>query len=479
MRLPGLSGRHAIPGAGVSAGVRKTDPRLNIVGCVVRGQFQVDGFLGEGSNAQVYIAHPLDDPQRFVVVKRIKPHVTANPRFRQFFDGEVQSMGRFRHPYAVRLLDASLDDPVGPVMVLEYIPGVTLERVLAKHKRLSPKRAGRLMAYLLHALEAAHAAGIVHRDLKPANLMVQDADQPHEGVRVMDFGFAGFTAKPHIQMAELTGTGHMFACGTPAYVSPEMVRGDAADRRADIYAVGVMLYEMVTGRLPFDLPTADAMLEAHLRTPPPRFYQVGRDDLSARLEAVLMTALAKYPNERHQSAHELCEDLSRAVGEDFWLDTAPRGSDGSDGASAEVVACVLADEPPAAAAEPFVLSDTFEAMLPERLAAAKLKGFVDDTNGLVAASEPGLIRVVIDPAPAERPTASGLFSFLSATRLAGVARGKEPIEVELRMRKLDPNRVQVQVCFRPTAKYPPADPVLWNQRCEAVYSILRKYVMAG
>ena len=474
MRLPGLSGRHAIPGAGGTSGVRKTDPRLNIVGAVVRGQFQVDGFLGEGSNAQVYVAHPLDDPQQFVVVKRIKPHVTANPRFRQFFDGEVQSMGRFRHPYAVRLLDASLDDPVGPVMVLEYIPGVTLERVLAKHRRLSPARAGRLMAYLLHALEAAHAAGIVHRDLKPANLMVQDADQPHETVRVMDFGFAGFTAKPHIQLAELTGTGHMFACGTPAYVSPEMVRGDAADRRADIYAVGVMLYEMVTGRLPFDVPTSDAMLEAHLRTPPPRFYQLGRDDLPPRLEAVLMTALAKYPNERHQSARELCEDLSRAVGIDFWTDTAPAHE-----GTGEVVACVLADDEPAGPADPFVLSDTFEAMLPERLAAAKLKGFVDDVGGVVQASEPGLIRVIVEPAPADRPNASGLFSFLSATRLAGVARGKEPIEVELRMLKLDPNRVQVQVCFRPTAKYPPADPLLWNQRCEAVYSILRKYVMAG
>ena len=475
MRLPGLSGRHPVA-AGANSGARKSTALLNIVGCTVRERFKVDAFLGEGSNAHVYAAHPLDAPDQFVVVKRIKPHVTANPRFRQFFDGEVLSMRKFRHPYAVQLLDASLDDPVGPVMVMEYIPGVTLERVLAKHRRLSPRRAGHLMAYLLHALEAAHKAGIVHRDLKPANLMVKDADQPHESVRVMDFGFAGFTAKPHIQMAELTGTGPMFACGTPAYVSPEMVRGDAADRRADIYAVGVMLYELLTGRLPFDAPTADAMIEAHLRTPPPRFYQIGRDDLPARLEAVVMTALAKYPNERHQSARDLCEDMSRAVGIDFWMDTAPADLGGG---SSEVVTCVLAEPAPPPPAEPFVLSDTFEATLPERLAALKLKGFVDDTGGVVLASEPGLIRLVVDPAPADRPTASGLFSFLSASRLAGVPRGKEPIDVELKMLKLGADRVRVGVCFRPTAKYPPDDPGLWNQRCEAVYSILRKYVMAG
>lgn len=470
MRLPGLSGRHQVAGGG-----RKSDPRLSLVGATVLGRFKVDGFLGEGSNAHVFIAHPQDNPQQFVVVKRIKPHVLQNPRFRQFFDGEVQSMGRFRHPYAVRLLDATLDDPVGPVMVLEYIPGVTLDRVLAKDRRLHPNRACRLMAYLLHVLQAAHGAGIVHRDLKPANLMVQDAGTPQESVRVMDFGFAGFTAKPHIQLAELTGTGSMFACGTPAYVSPEMVRGDAADRRADLYAVGVMLYEMLIGRLPFDVPTAELMIEAHLRTPPPRFAVHGRDDLPPRLEAVVMTALAKYPNERHQTAWELCEDLSRSLNRDFWAEAAPAGHD----SDAELVECILAEPPPAESSDPFVLSDTFEAMLPERLAAAKLKGFVDDANGMVLASEPGIIRVVIDPAPAERQTtSSGLFSFLSANRIGGVTRGKEPIQLELKMHKLDPNRVRVGVCFRPTAKHPPSDPRQWGQRCEAVYSTLREYVMA-
>ena len=473
MRLPGLSGRHPTT-APSGVGSRKSDPRLSLVGATVLGRYKVDGFLGEGSNAHVFVAHPADDPQQFVVVKKIKPHVLANPRFRQFFDGEVKSMSQFHHPYAVRLLDASLDEPVGPVMVLEYIPGVTLEQLLAKHRRLSPARAGRLMGFLLHALQAAHKAGIVHRDLKPANLMVQGADTPTEGVRVMDFGFAGFTAKPHIQLAELTGVGPVFACGTPAYVSPEMVRADAVDGRGDLYAVGVMLYELLTGRLPFDVPTADAMLEAHLRTPPPRFDRIGRDDLPPRLEAVVMTALAKYPNERHQSAKELCDDLSRAVGLDLWAATTPADESGS----AEFVTCVLVEEPPAEPADPFVLSDTFEAMLPERLAATKLKGFVDDMSGVVVASEPGLIRVLIDPAPADRPaTSSGLFSFLAANR--GVPRGKEPIELDLKMHKVDANRVKVQVCFRPTDKYPPSDPVLWGERCEAVYSTLRKYVMAG
>ena len=136
-----------------------------------------------------------------LLVKRIKDHIAAGPKFRQFFDAEVRSMAQFSHPYAVRLLDASLDDPNGPCMVLEFIPGITLEGLLARHRRLAPERVARLLGPLCHALQAAHAAGIVHRDLKPANLMVVDADTPKESVRVMDFGFAGFTAKLNIMYA--------------------------------------------------------------------------------------------------------------------------------------------------------------------------------------------------------------------------------------------------------------------------------------
>jgi hypothetical protein len=409
-----------------------------------------------------------------VVVKRIKPHVQANPRFRQFFDNEVASMRRFKHPYAVHLHDATLDDPVGALLVLDYIPGVTLESLLNRHRRLAPDRVGRILGPLCHALQAAGELGIVHRDLKPANLMVVGADTPQESIRVMDFGFAGFSSKPHIQLAELTGKGQIFACGTPAYVSPEMVRADPVDHRGDIYSVGVMLFELLTGRLPFDVHSQEQMLDAHLHTPPPRFSRVGLFDLP-RVEAVVHTALAKYPNERYQSARQLAEDFGRAIGFDIWAATAPAVAAG--GPDSEIVECVLADPRESKPEDKYVLSDTFEAMLPERLAAAKLRGFVEDISGLVVASDPGLIRVHIDPPGGKTQTqGSGLFSFLGTNR---VVRGKEPIELDLQMDKLDPNRVRVQVCFRPLPKYLPADLDLWRERCEAAYDTLRKYVMAG
>ncbi len=492
MRLPSLSGRFARPSDSGMMPRPAAVPAVNpILGKVFLGRYEAVRFLGEGSNAHVYLGRVVTNHSRLVVIKRIKDHVQLNPRFRQFFDGEVQSMSRFHHPYAVKLHGASLDDPLGACLVLDFIPGVTLEAVLEKCGRLSEERAALLIGPLLHALDAAQAAGVVHRDLKPANLMVMDFDTPAESVRVMDFGFAGFASKPHIQLAELTGRGPVFACGTPAYVSPEMVRGDAVDPRGDLYSVGVILYEMLAGRLPFDNPETDELLAAHIHKPPPRFNRVGCPEISAAMEGVVQVALSKYPNERHGGAREMARQLSRAVGFDVWEATKPPAAAGRPASDDEVVVCTLADDDgprrdPPSDADKFVLSDRFEAMLPERLAAAKLRGFIEDANGLAVASEPGFIRVRLElPAGWKEPSAppnaskSGLMNFFSSLRVPSVPRGKEPIEVDLQMQKLDTDRVAVLVTFRPLRWYLPDDRDAWNARCEGYYSVLREYLMAG
>jgi hypothetical protein len=482
MRLPGMSGR-------ITPEPRKSSrimgPEQRGVGLIVLGKYVLTAYLGEGSNARVYLAYSRSDPDTPVVVKLVKEHLLQTPRFRQFFDGEVKSMARLVHPYAVRLLDASLDDPAGPCLVLDYIPGVTLEAILRRYRRLPIERVARLLGFLCHALNAAHETGIVHRDLKPANLMVVDADTPRESVKVMDFGFAGFTAKPHIQLAELTGEGQIWACGTPAYVSPEMVRGDAVDGRADLYSVGVMLFEMLTGRLPFECETPDEMVRAHVATPPPRFHKIGCTDIPGQVERVVQICLSKYRHERPQSARQLAELFGKAVGIDLWGETAPAGY---APASEEIVECTLAEAPaqPAPPEDKFILSDRFEAMLTERLAAAKLRGFIEDVGGEAVASEPGLIRVRLhlppgwkepaaDPA---KPKGSAILSWLSGTRPMHIPKGKEPIEVDLQMDKLDPNRVAVLVAFRPLKWYVPDNVRQWKDRCEAVYTMLRRYLMA-
>jgi serine/threonine protein kinase len=301
----------------------------------------------------------------------------------------------------------------------------------------------------------------------------------------MDFGFAGFTAKPHIHLAELTGSGQVWACGTPAYVSPEMVRGDAVDSRADLYSVGVMLYEMLTGRLPFDRPNADQMVAAHVRDQPPRFQRVGASDVPPQAEAVVQLALSKYPNERHQSARELAQRFGKAIGTDVWAATAPAGHTAPRRLSDEIVECTLAEEPAKPSpSDSFLLTDKFEAMLPDRLAAVKLRGFIEDVGGEAVASEPGLIRVRVGmPAryrePTEKPSGSRILSWFAANRPPAVSRGQEPIEIDLQMDKLDPNRVKVVVTFRPLKDYLPDDQRLWNERCEGLYTMLRRYLMAS
>ena len=468
-----------------SSGVGPAADTRRITPAPAREQLFLDKYrlvrpLGEGSNALVFLAQVETNPAELVVVKRIKDHVLAGPRFRQFFDNEVKSMAGFRHPYAVRLIDASLDDPMGAGLVLEYIPGVTLETFLNRHHKLGVSRAVRLLGPLLHALQAAHMAGIVHRDLKPANLMVVNADTPEESVRVMDFGFAGFTAKPHIQLAELTGHGSIFACGTPAYVSPEMVRGDAVDSRADLYAVGVMLYEMIAGRLPFDAQTTDELLNMHIHAPVPRFSRIGVTDVPAAIEGVINLCLAKYANERPFTARELCDHLSRAATYDLWEASKPKVTTASGTwECVDLVAATPAPTPADAGAapggDPYVLSDCFVAMMPERLAAVKLRGFIEDVKGEAISSEPGLVCVRLASPPAGKSTASGIFGWLGRDRIPA----QDTIDVSLEMQKLDANRVEVLVAFRPGPGCTPASVPAWSARCEGYYSILRKYLMAG
>jgi eukaryotic-like serine/threonine-protein kinase len=456
------------------------------LGLTFLGKYKTTKFLGEGSNAHVFLAATAGSQQP-VVVKRIKDEAASAPRFRQFFDAEVRSMARFRHPYVVRLLDASLDDPHGACLVLEYVSGVTLEGVLQTERRMTPDRVGRFLGPLGHALYAAQLADIVHRDLKPANLMVTGYRTNAESLKVMDFGFAGFTHKPHIQLAELTGKGSVFACGTPAYVSPEMVRGDSTDARADIYSVGVILYELLTGRLPFDHNTQEKMVDAHVHTPPPKFSRVGCDTVPPAVESVVQIALSKYPSERHPSMKALVEQFGKAVGWDVWGMTAPPNYTYSAAAESGEVPLGVAGGLPAVpdrATDKYILSDVFEATLPEKLAALKLRGFIDDVSGQVLESEPGLIRVRVDmPAnykePQSRSSGSGVFAFLSGVIRPGngVQRGKEPIEIELQMKKLDANKVSVLVSFRPIREFPPSDPDMWSERCEAYYTHLRKFVM--
>src|SRR5271154_1826617 len=196
-----------------------------MVGRTFLGRYETIRLLGEGGMGRVYLARQVDLNRR-VVVKVMHDHVANDPNFRKRFEREIDLMVRFQHPYVVTLFDASLDDPEGPCIVMEYIKGVTLDTVLHRNNRLGAPRISRLLSQLCEALYAAHQEGIVHRDLKPANLMVVDADSPYEKIKVMDFGLAKLTATSGQAMnkSKSNVTNVDFAVGTPGYISPEQVR---------------------------------------------------------------------------------------------------------------------------------------------------------------------------------------------------------------------------------------------------------------
>src|SRR5438309_6824434 len=181
---------------------------------------------------------------------------------------------------------------------MEYIKGVSLDILLQRNERLSPVRVGRLLGQMCEVLQAAHAEGIIHRDLKPANLMVVDPDTPYEKIKVMDFGLAKLVDSHPRPVNKATDTGADFAVGTPGYISPEQVRGDELTHRSDLYSVGVILFELLTGKLPFHGDETMDVLLAHATEAPPPFATISAAWISTDYEEVVQFCLAKSPDDR-------------------------------------------------------------------------------------------------------------------------------------------------------------------------------------
>src|SRR6201987_2978478 len=194
-----------------------------MVGRVFLGRYEATRLLGEGGMGRVYLAQQ-QDLGRKVVIKVMHDHIAADPKFWERFQRETLLMARFQHPYAVTLYDASLNDPQGPCIIMEYIRGITLDALLGRSGRLGAVRVGRLLGQLCEVLQAAHTEGIIHRDLKPTNLMVVDPDTPYEIIKVMDFGLAKLADSGTANKGLKTGA--EFAVGTPGYMCPEQARGE-------------------------------------------------------------------------------------------------------------------------------------------------------------------------------------------------------------------------------------------------------------
>jgi eukaryotic-like serine/threonine-protein kinase len=260
------------------------------------GPYRIDALLKNGGMASVYRGTDVRTG-RPVAIKVPHPELEADVLFFDRFHREAEIGRKLDHPGVVKVLP---DEDSGRVcMVMEWVEGRPLREILDEEKKLSPERAARIALRVCDALGYIHVHGIIHRDLKPDNVMVDEQDR----IKLIDFGIAGDAA-----MRRLTFSRFTKAMGTPDYVSPEQVKGKRGDARSDLYSLGAMLYEMVTGEVPFGGPNALTSLNQRLLAPPPPPREID-PEISPQLEEIIFRAMERDPAHRYQHAREFAVDL--------------------------------------------------------------------------------------------------------------------------------------------------------------------------
>jgi serine/threonine-protein kinase len=411
-----------------------------------------------------------------VAIKVLKEAMQSRPRAVEFFRREIHIMSRFQHPHAVTYLDSTGGQTHNPVLVMEYLRGTDLGTLIARQGRFTPERAGRLLVQLCDALQAAHAAGIIHRDIKPGNLMVLHPGTPQETLKLMDFGLARMASLLYISPEELGDNGLPGAAGTPEYICPEQVRGTEMDGRGDLYSVGVVLYEMLTGRRPFESEDQERLMVAHESEPPPPFAAKGvAGVVPPVIEALVRSCLAKYPDGRPKDAAELARRYEQALGRRIAPSRLTVVGPASVTETPPPRPSVTTAALPRAAEDRNALRQSFEACMPEVMAMIKIKGFIFDLGGEVVESVPGMIRVrLIERQPAKKR--SGFFAIIGR----GSAEPGPPAattDIELHMERKDPrntSQLTITLVMRPGAG--PATPE-WQARCSQVIRDLKAYLM--
>jgi serine/threonine protein kinase len=294
------------------------DPQFTTLepGTIIAERYRVDSLLGEGGMGKVYAAEHVH-MRKQVAIKVLHPEMSTTPEVVARFEREAVAAGKIAHPNVAAATDFGRLEDRSFFLVLEYVAGVDLRAVL-RRGAVSPERAVHILRQITSAVGAAHAAGIVHRDLKPENVMLVDRDGDPDFVKVLDFGIAKIdaigmndtgsssSASGPSSAQPLTKMGAVF--GTPDYMSPEQALGQTIDARSDLYSIGVMFYELLTGERPFK-GGAVTLMRKQVLEDPPTLPPKTMDSVGAEYDAVIQKLLKKSAQDRYASAPELLQVL--------------------------------------------------------------------------------------------------------------------------------------------------------------------------
>lgn len=275
------------------------------IGLIIGQRYHVEGFLGEGGTATVYLCRD-SETNRLVVIKRMKPEISSTPELRERFVLEARALSCVSHRAVVKVLDIQEPKYEPPFLTLEALRGETVGDYLKREEMMPQDLAVLLIRQAAEALDAVHRAGIVHRDIKPDNLFLLGEVGDPEGIKVLDFGMARLSDEAHDENSTSI-------LGTAQYMAPEQILVEPVDARTDIYALGVVLFRMLTGHLPFDVHSKDALLRHQLFSPVPPVSWLN-EDIPEMLENIIHQATRKSPHARFETMAAFCEALDTFAG---------------------------------------------------------------------------------------------------------------------------------------------------------------------
>jgi serine/threonine protein kinase/Tfp pilus assembly protein PilF len=280
----------------------KRDP-LGLIGEKLN-RYKIEEFAGQGGMSVVYRArHEIGE--YVVAVKVLDPTLAGDPKMVKSFLAEARNTATLRHPSIIRINDVDQTEEGWAYLVMEWLEGRTLFDELKDHGSLTIERASKLLDQICGAVEHAHSKSVIHRDLKPGNIMLVTDEHEEETIRILDFGIA--------KVLDATLGTNTQVAGTYYYTSPEqLTKGAAIDRRADIYSLGIVLYQMLTGEKPFDADSMPEMIKLHCEASPRPLREV-KPEIPQAIEDVVLKALAKKPSDRYQSATELARAFRSAA----------------------------------------------------------------------------------------------------------------------------------------------------------------------